>query len=370
VKPCETIGVKVFISSVRRGLEEERDALPSLISALGHEPRRFEDYTAQPIASREACLRGVEEADAYLLLLGASYGEPLPDTGKSPTEEEFTVAKRRGIPILSFRKAGVAQDAKQTAFAARVEDYRVGLFRASFATTADLLVAAARGLSEVSKAAAPLNWRSLASPVRVQWEAFRPSIVYGALLEVHVIPITATPLLVSALSELANTLARSGRDGQLYGQDRGLDLRIDEDGAVVVARSEGRQPYAALRESRTRVLSVASQLPSDVMGPLLDQKDISNRIYSALGIAVDRNLTPGDITIAVALSGIQMLTEGSIDDLGRRSSATLSGMAHNADQIRLEPADQIPFAALAAGRREVADEFASRLVLRFRQPRR
>ncbi|MDP9225118.1 MAG: hypothetical protein M3P18_14985 [Actinomycetota bacterium] len=44
--------MKVFISSVRRGLEAERDALPGLLAALGHEPKRFEDYSAQ-IGSRQ-----------------------------------------------------------------------------------------------------------------------------------------------------------------------------------------------------------------------------------------------------------------------------------------------------------------------------
>jgi hypothetical protein len=33
----------VFLSSVRRGLEEERDNLPALFRAIGHECRRFED---------------------------------------------------------------------------------------------------------------------------------------------------------------------------------------------------------------------------------------------------------------------------------------------------------------------------------------
>lgn len=41
--------MKVFISSVRRGLEVERDSLPGLIQATGHVPRRFEDYTAMAV---------------------------------------------------------------------------------------------------------------------------------------------------------------------------------------------------------------------------------------------------------------------------------------------------------------------------------
>ncbi|MBN7505241.1 MULTISPECIES: DUF4062 domain-containing protein [Mycobacteroides] len=52
--------MRVCISSARRGLEEERDALPGLISAIGHMPVCFEDFTAQTVPSREACLAGVK----------------------------------------------------------------------------------------------------------------------------------------------------------------------------------------------------------------------------------------------------------------------------------------------------------------------
>ncbi|GAB3795627.1 DUF4062 domain-containing protein [Micromonospora zhanjiangensis] len=62
--------MRVFISSVRRELEEERDALPGLISALGHTPVRFEDFTAQTLPSREVCLKGVTSAEVYLLIVG------------------------------------------------------------------------------------------------------------------------------------------------------------------------------------------------------------------------------------------------------------------------------------------------------------
>jgi hypothetical protein len=114
---------QIFISSVRRGLEEERDHLPGLIKAVGHRPLRFEDFTAQPRASRDACLAGVEDADVYLLLLGPNYGEPLPDSGLAPTEEEWMVAKRRGIPILVLKKSGIDMDDRQRAFLEKVEDY-------------------------------------------------------------------------------------------------------------------------------------------------------------------------------------------------------------------------------------------------------
>jgi len=44
-------------------------------------------------------------------------------------EEEWTVAKRRGIPILVFRKLNVDLDDAQMVFARRVKDYVTGRFR-------------------------------------------------------------------------------------------------------------------------------------------------------------------------------------------------------------------------------------------------
>jgi hypothetical protein len=76
--------VKIFISSVRSGLELERDALPGLIRALGHEPVRFEDFSAQAVPSRQARIEAVESSDAYLLLLGPHYGTTFPETRFQP----------------------------------------------------------------------------------------------------------------------------------------------------------------------------------------------------------------------------------------------------------------------------------------------
>ena len=77
-------------------------------------------------------------ADVYLLLLGPAYGAPLPETGKSPTEEEYVAARVKGIPRLIFRKNGVEFDSLQETFAREVESYSTGLSRNSFDGTVDL----------------------------------------------------------------------------------------------------------------------------------------------------------------------------------------------------------------------------------------
>jgi hypothetical protein len=127
-----------MVSSVRRGLEEERDSLRGQILALGHEPVFFEDFTAQSVPSREACLTAVETADVYILLLGPYYGTVFPETGTSPTHDEHTVALRRGIPRIVMHKLGVNFEPKQEEFANLVEKYTTGLFRREFTTAAEL----------------------------------------------------------------------------------------------------------------------------------------------------------------------------------------------------------------------------------------
>jgi hypothetical protein len=159
--------MRVFISSVRRGLEAERDSLPGLIMALGHQPVLFEDFTAQAVPSREACLRGVQRSDVYLLILGPHYGQALSETGRSPAHEEFVVAQALGIPRIVMRKDGVNLDADQTAFAAEVEAYSTGLYRSSFVNAVDLQAKVARALRQVKSPPPTLKYRPLSSQATI-----------------------------------------------------------------------------------------------------------------------------------------------------------------------------------------------------------
>ena len=235
--PHNLATVIVFISSVRRGLEDERDYLPGLLRAAGHEPRRFEDFSAQPAPSRDACLDGVEAAQMYLLLLGQHYGEPLPDTGKAPTEEEFTVAKRRGIPILVFRKTGDAVDERQRDFIARVGGYQQGRFWKEFRDNGELAVAVLDALREVAGHGAPLRWEPVGTVPDVRWRSDRPAPAdrtpgYMPVLELHLAPAIARPVLpVSALEPLARRLGRAGRDFGLFPEAASLELGSDANSA-------------------------------------------------------------------------------------------------------------------------------------------
>lgn len=227
-----------MISSVRSGLEEERDALPGLILATGHEPIRFEDFTAKGVPSREACTRAVEAADAYLLLLGERYGEPLADTGTAPTEEEWTVARRRGIPILAFVKRGAQPERQQAALIARVERYETGLFRKGFDGALDLLPLVVAGLLDVAGNPTPLAFRPLRAALTAPWrQRERPGYWSGAAptLETHVIPVAPRDaLLATALKGLATRLSRVGRDHGLFQEQAAVEVSVRESSAEAV----------------------------------------------------------------------------------------------------------------------------------------
>lgn len=156
--------MRVFISSVRRGLEDERDALPGLISAIGFEPVRFEDFGASPTPSREACLQGVASADVYVLLLGPNYGHRFADTKQSPTHDEWVAATKRGIPRLVYVKNGVEVEPDQRAFIDSIGNYGSGVFYDTFDSVAELQIKVAGALR--SQATSPSDLTFTPCPTR------------------------------------------------------------------------------------------------------------------------------------------------------------------------------------------------------------
>jgi hypothetical protein len=362
--------MKIFISSVRRGLEEERDALPSLIAALGHEPIRFEDFTAQPVPSREACLQGVEESDVYLLLLGSSYGDPVFDTGLSPTEEEWNVARRQGLPILVFCKRDVELEPKQQAFVERIEEFTRGRFRKAFAGPVDLQTEVVQAIGELRADQEPLRWTLLEQSISAPWIGDLGMGSYsGAVLECHVISVAPhRRIQVRDLEALGPTLTRLGRERGLFGGGEAVEAGNDATHAWAV--TEGTQAERrGIKLNRDGTVSVWAGLPSDGLGQIFDAQDIGTRIREALLLAAE--VAPDlsdDVTAAVGVGPVGMLVEGRIGDLGTRNSAALGSAT---DQVaRVEPEESFPRDALVDAGQEIAEELTARLRQRLRATRR
>lgn len=126
--------LKVYVSSTKLDLEQERRAVLDWLADNGYERRH--SYVADTETVRDSCIADVVDSDIYILILGHRYGfvpaQHNPE-GRSITELEYEAARGNGMPIVVFRPTYVKNTAltdierpevyaKVLAFAQRVGD--------------------------------------------------------------------------------------------------------------------------------------------------------------------------------------------------------------------------------------------------------
>lgn len=126
----------VFLSSVMAGMEAMRRAAEAACESLGIKVIKAEDFVADPASPRGACLRGVANADGFLLLLGSRYGSRLPN-GLSATHEEFVEAGRLRKELFLFRTSEDIEPDQQQ-FLKAVGEWQGGHVYKTCLTPADL----------------------------------------------------------------------------------------------------------------------------------------------------------------------------------------------------------------------------------------
>jgi hypothetical protein len=367
--------VRVFVSSVRHGLEEERDALPGLITAIGHTPVRFEDFTAQTTPSRQACLDGLTTADVYLLILGPRYGHRFDDTGQSPTHDEWTAASKAGLPRLVYRKQGVTFEDDQQAFARHVSEYTSGVFHDTFITTHELQAKVAAKLRELEHAPNPLAYSPLTAPVSLTWRsdfdaAARSRTTSRPELEIHVLPIGSAPRSARIMGELAQSLPNRIRDNGSIDASQPLHpIRTHE--AIVITVSpkvshhtgwnEVRQPQLlGIRVAADGQVSAWATLPGDSMGSILDVDALPDQIAGLLRLIGQLRIvdTP-QLAIGVGINSTMSLSIGTITRLPRQS-ASFASLSDS--PLQVPPDEQVTIAALDGGALEVAQVLTGSLI--------
>ena len=138
--------VKVFLSSLITGFEALRAEAASGATTLGHAVIRAEDFGAMPDSPQSACLAGVREADAVVLLLGWRYGH-VQSSGISATHEEYREA-RDTRPVIVFIQVGIEPEPAQAALIQEVQGWERGHFTTEFRDPADLRDKMIRALHE------------------------------------------------------------------------------------------------------------------------------------------------------------------------------------------------------------------------------
>lgn len=335
--------MKVFISSVTYLLSDERAALPPFLRLLGHEGLRFEDFEAQNRSSRQACLAGVDEADVYALLLGPRYGTPFPDTGLSPTAEEFTRARQRNIPILVFTKlVDESDEPAQSDFKAEVGHYVNGRLWRSFRDPLSCNQAVGEALAQVSVSQRPLRKEPPSAPISVPWlpgvtlgdqsrvgparwshgrgGGLVPESVYAPILEVHIVPDGTREYRGPAeMARRAETMAADARRTQFVNDADPLNVGSSDELAWAVRPPQSNrrfeddttvEEFRGLLGTSTGGAGAFQALVTDMMGTLVDQAFLQDAIAVLVGLA-SPHLADGErVAVAVGLINADRVWEG------------------------------------------------------------
>jgi Domain of unknown function (DUF4062) len=348
--------MKVFISSVTHLLKEERAALPPFLRLFDYEPLRFEDFEAQDRSSREACLAGVEAADVYLLLLGPRYGTPFPDTGLSPTAEEFRRARQRGIPILVFNK-NVDEDDEpaQVDFKGEVGHYVNGRLWRSFTDPASCNQAVGEALKSLNAQRGPVPRTAPPEPVVLPWlseiqlpspivpatgfvgqrNTFMPPSVSAPVFEFHVVGVgvTSAPSL-RQVEERARQLARDMRgigwvsesDQLVVGAAGGFGWAIRTPATSSSGSFPERITVEQFRGALVHPSGVCAfrSLDTDMIGALVDQQSLQTDLASLLGVIAAQLPETESVTLAACLSRADRVGEGNPALVGTRSAGRVA----------------------------------------------
>ncbi|WP_240361571.1 DUF4062 domain-containing protein [Streptomyces sp. MBT27] len=366
----------IFISSARKGLEDERDNLDGLIRSLGHTPVRFEDFSAQSTPSREACLRAVESADVCLFLLGPYYGHIFPETAQSATHDEWVAAQAAGKPRIVYRKQGVRFEDAQHAFARIVEAYATGVFRDSFSTTTELMIKVAQKVRELESAGSPLAYTKLAEQPALHWASDHPAHgavnTPGAMVELGVLPLGFDGYSARELEQLGVSLGDRTRTTRMVRNDVALNLTRSE--GVVALRVPVSRPQswdapqsgklAEIRLYKTGQLSVRATLPRDGLGAILDPDALPQQIADLLRICGALNIVQADrVVVGARVSATALTSVGVFDPRQSRRSSQLMGFNGSDRVFQTEPDESVTLAALGEGAAEVAGYLAQTLIM-------
>ena len=361
----DNVQVRSFISSVRQGLEAERDSLPGLIAALGHTPVRFEDFSPQGVPSRQACLDAVAGCEIYLLLLGPKYGYRFPETGQSATHDELVAAQEAGLERIVFRKLNVPFESDQEEFARQVRDYGTGIFYGTYAEATDLQPKVVQAIRELEAKPGQIAYTTLPTPPAISWSADwsvrRDTLADEAYLEVHVVAVGQQPLSGRKLLKVQDGLAATLRRINVVPATAALDVTAGE-GYVVAnlpatPRQWNRQAEAEVRQVRVLAsgqISVITSLPRGRMAAIFDAADARKQIARSLRLVGALQLLRSEmVAVAVGIEPTVMLAIGRLEDL--RQATSMMGLGSKSVHI---PADEaVSHAALDTGADAVAETF-------------
>ncbi|MEW6750473.1 MAG: ATP-binding protein [Candidatus Latescibacterota bacterium] len=119
-------GLRVFVSSVQKELEDERVIVQNLLSTDAFLsahclPVLYEYEPASADRAAEGCLKALDTCQVYLIIVGSQYGTRVAAGGPSITHTEYRHAREAGLPVLAFIKGDAGLQREEGTAALLVE---------------------------------------------------------------------------------------------------------------------------------------------------------------------------------------------------------------------------------------------------------
>lgn len=362
--------MRVFVSSVIRGMERHRAAVADAIESLGYSVIRSEDFGASTDTPRQACLQAARTADLTIVLLGAHYGQPQ-SSGLSATHEEFREACNHGT-VAVLVQSDTDPEPRQREFLGEAQDWATGRMTDTFSDGDDLRSKATRLVHQhaLRRQGAPVDPSELLERARSwvprpeQHSSPRLHVIVTGGPRQEVIPPSVLdgrefsgPIMQQALSGTDPVFTPA--HGTRPVLERGK-LRLVQDGAAIVVAEDG-----------TVVVSVPAMRRDRDIGmdlPALIEEDVQSALAAAVGFSgwvlnyVD---SPRRLSHIVVLGAIEC---GSI--YGWRTRAEHAANPYRMTMLPMSQRDLVvvpeepvvrPRAHLTANRDQLVEDLVARL---------
>lgn len=289
--------MKVFISSLIGGFEQQRAAARRAVTALRYDPVMAEDFGAQPNSPQVACLRELRGSDLVVLILGERYGFVPAGSTTSATHQEYREA-RGTKPVVAFVQQGITPEPEQAAFIEEVQAWEGGLFRGGFHTAEELQDGITRALHDhaLTNSVGPADEQEIAARAAALIPAESRNQITPTFLDVAMAGGPLQRILRPAQLE-APELAEHLQQSAMFGAHRLFDRTRGSESGLVGADLTVRQERGA-SILLTEQGSTAIRLPLDE--PLTGQQrgfnamsgmmviveeDVQQRLATALAYA-------------------------------------------------------------------------------------
>jgi Domain of unknown function (DUF4062) len=312
----------VFVSSVMSGFEAIRAAAAEGIERLDMHPVIAERTAAAPDSPRRALLDEAGSADVYLLLLGPRYGEAGP-SGRSPTEEEYEEAVRRGRPIIVLVQEGELEQA-QADFLERIRgSWEVGILYSKFGGEGDVALAVAAALARFERGAVESPERAAEQAEQLARGPARGYYAGGPAARLAMVPLRDAVLLDAVRLEepdLAEAMMSLARSCGLVGQAAAIEPSVSGEGVALAAAEAGGHGRIEVTIGTDGAIAVAA--PVNGGGPFAGSVVDPDRLTSLIGAAtafarsawerIDREDEVGRVAVALAITGAAMSVFGTV----------------------------------------------------------